>query len=234
MCQALSGRGVEHSAQQEELGLTTFPAVPFFAFAITMSPRSRHPDSWRYRGQAFTLVEATVAMAILTIAGAAVLLGIDTSLQTTNDCLERTIAAGMARQLMDEVMGARYSSAAPSGGAAATGARQSFTSIGDYNGYRAQPPVDPWGVELGQDSGGLGTRHPNSCAPASMIRQWRQEIDVYDVSEPDFSQSLPLTSGSEYRAVEVRIVRVDASRGNRVLASLRQVVAYVPPLPPPP
>ena len=64
-----------------------------------------------------------------------------------------------------------------------------------------------------------------------MIRQWRQEVDVYYVSEADLSKSLPKGQVSDYRAVEVRIVRVDSDRGNRVLASLRQVVAYVPPLP---
>lgn len=195
-----------------------------------MSPRLKPSDSRRHHGRAFTLVEATVAMAILAMAGAAVLLGIDTSLQTTNDCLERTIAAGIARQLLDEVLGAGYGKGV-SGNAPATGARHSFTTMADYNGYRAQPPVDPWGVALGQDGGGPRTRHANFCAPASMMREWRQEIDVYDVSEADFSRSQPLSPGSDYRAIEVRIVRIDSSRGNRVLASLRQVVAYVPPLP---
>ena len=70
---------------------------------------------------------------------------------------------------------------------AAYSARQSFTSIGDYNGYQPQPPVDPWGVELGQDSGGLGTRAPE-LLPANDTPV-ASEIDVYDVSEPDFSQS---------------------------------------------
>lgn len=160
------------------------------------------------------------------------LLGIDGALQTTNDCLERTIADGMTRQLLDEVLGARYGDNAASGGSATTGGtRESFAKIGDYNGYRAQPPVDRWGVALGQDGGEQRTRHPSFCAPASMIRRWRQEIDVYYVSEADFSKSLPPGQVSDYRAVEVRIVCVDSNRGNRVLASLRQVVAYVPPLP---
>ncbi len=186
-------------------------------------------------------------MVILSMAGAALLLGIDSSLQTTNDCLERTVAAGMARQLLDEVLGARYSDYAESGGVvldtahdaqpgptaaeAATGTRELFASIGDFHGFRAQPPVDSWGAVLGQDGGEQRPRHPNFCAPPSMIRPWRQEVDVYYVSENDFSTSLPQGQVSDYRAVEVRIVRVDAERGNRVLASLRQVVAYVPPLP---
>lgn len=205
-----------------------------------LEPSPRHST-------AFTLVEALVAMTILSVAGGAILLGVDSAVQTTNDCLERTIAGGMARQLLDEVLGARYSDYVESGGVtldtahasqlgptatkSATNTRELFTSIGDYHGFRAQPPVDAWGVALGQDGGELRTRHPNFRAPTSMIRQWRQEIDVYYVSGTDLSPASPQGQTSDYRAVEVRIVRVDAQRGNRVLASLRQVVAYVSPLP---
>lgn len=195
----------------------------------------------------FTLVEAVVAMAILAIAASAVLLGIDSAMQTTTDSLEQTVAAGMARQLLHEVAGTRYSVYAESFGAvldtahdtvlkpsawkAATGTRERFTDSDDFNGYRSQPPEDTWGVPLGQEDIQGNSRHANFQAPAGSFANWRQEIDVYYVNGSDFTQRLPAGRVSDYRAIEVRIVRADPNRGNRVLATLRQVIAYVPPLP---
>jgi len=191
----------------------------------------------------FTLVEAMVAMTIIAIAGAAVLVGVESGLQTTNDCLEQTVAAGLARQLLDEVVGGRYSEYSDAGSdtahdsvpgptawEAAAGTRERFDDIGDFNAFRSQAPVDTWGVPLGQDDTQGRRRHPSFYAPSGLFGTWRQEIDVYYVSEADLATRLPAGQVSDYRAVEVRIVLVDPAGGNRTLVSLRQVVAYVPPL----
>jgi len=205
----------------------------------------RRAGKQRRTAGAFTLIEATFSLAIIAVAGAAVLLGVDCSLQTTTECLERTVAAGMARQLLEEVVGSRYCDYAESGGSAdpahdpvlqpsgweaATGTRERFDDIGDYNGVRSQPPVDTWGTPLGRDDP-AGRRHPAFYANTALFDQWRQEIDVYYVSETDLVARLPKGQVSDYRAVEVRIVRVDGGGRQRVLATARQVVAYVPPLP---
>ncbi len=173
------------------------------------------------------------------LAGSVLLLGITSSLQTTSEAFEQTIADGMARQLMDEVLGARYMEFGcspydtvlqPGAAEAATGTRELFDDIDDYNGFSAQPPTDRWGIELGKDDGEGGERHPSFQATAGCFDNWRQEIDVYyvDPSAP----TTPLAAGqvSDYRAVTVRIVYVDPDGGERVLAKLRRVVAYVPPL----
>ena len=78
---------------------------------------------------------------------------------TTSESLEQTIASGMARQIVDEVLGARYKEAgtspyqypltANSWELQGTG-RERFDDTDDFNGFRAQPAEDLWGLELGQ------------------------------------------------------------------------------------
>lgn len=199
---------------------------------------SRHASTCRTR-KAFTLIEAVVAMAITVIAGSALLLGIHAALQTTDEALEQTVAQGMAEQLMDEVLGARYSAVGEDGysvnlgrsGYEATGpGRQRYNDIDDYNGVRVQPPEDLWGIKLGADDGEGDVRHPGFVAPSGFLNEWRQEIDVYYVDPNNLDNRLPYGQVSDYRAVEVRIYHVDSERGRRELARLRRVVAYVPPL----
>ena len=188
---------------------------------------------------AFTLVEALVAISITAIAASVLVLGIHTSLQTTDEGLQQTIALGMAEQLLDEVLGARYHAVGVDGYQVSFGpswyerlgsGRERYDDIDDYHALRIQPPEDLWGVRLGTDDGQGGQRHPNFRAPAGLLDVWRQEVDVYYVDESDLASPLPYGQVSDYRAVEVRILVVDPGRGTRQLASLRRVVTYVPPL----
>lgn len=187
----------------------------------------------------FTLVEALLSISIAAIGASVLLLGITSSLQTTNEALQRTIANGMAQQLMDEVVGGRYHDLngswdqinfTPSADEQAGLGRELYDDIDDYDGIRNQPPTDPWGIELGKDDRDGGERHPDFQAPAGFFDNWRQEIDVYYVAPPDLTA--PAGQVSEYRAVRVRIVYVDPEKGTRVLAELSRVVAYVPPIRP--
>ncbi len=188
-------------------------------------------------GGAFTLIEAIVAIGLAGLAGSALLLGVSSSLQTASDNLERTIALGIAEQLIDEVLGARYMEYGVSPYQVTlrasywerrTGTRERFDDIDDYNQVRSRPPVDMWGVQLGEDNGTGQLRHPNFRLPNDLLDRWREEIDVYYVDPNDFNRRLPWGQVSDYRAVEVRIVYVDPERGARELARLRRVVAYVP------
>ncbi|HID76840.1 MAG TPA: hypothetical protein EYP56_12700 [Planctomycetaceae bacterium] len=185
----------------------------------------------------FTLLEVVVATALAAMAGAAVLLGVTSSLQATDAAWEETVALGLAQQLMDEVLGARY--AAPGAGGRQTWlgpshwerrgrGRYRYNDIDDYNGFVAEPPTDPWGVPLGEDGGRGRRRHPRFRLPPEKLHGWRQEVRVYYVAPPDW-QPLPRGQTSDYRAVEVRIVRATPGGGRRQLALLRQVLAYVRP-----
>ncbi len=182
----------------------------------------------------FTLVEATVAIALTAIAGSVLLLGTTSSLQNTDDSMRRTIAYGMAQQLMDEIMGCRYmelgsnatdTTLGPNSTEKAAGTRELFDDIDDFNGYRCQPPKDMYGVALGADNGQGGKRYPNFQCPTNFLQNWRQEVDVYYISENNLTSALSSGQTSDYRAVEVRIMYVDPQRGSTELAKIRRVVA---------
>lgn len=182
----------------------------------------------------FTLIEATVAIALTSIAGSVLLLGTMSSLQNTDDSMRRTVAYGMAQQLMDEAMGCRYmelggsatdTTIGPGSTELAKGTRELFDDIGDFNGYRCQPPKDMYGVALGTDNGQGGQRYPNFQCSTAFLKNWRQEVDVYYVSESDLTSALSSGQTSDYRAVEVRIMYIDPQRGTTELAKIRRVVA---------
>jgi len=189
---------------------------------------------------AFTLVEALVSITITAMAASVLLLGTTSSLQATDEALKQTIAQGMAQQLMDEVVGARYHAAPVDGYQVTLGPsayeqqgaeRERYDDIGDYNGLRLQLPTDRWGIALGKEDLGGENRHENFEVPSGFFEHWKEEVDVYYVDESDLSVRLPAGQVSDYRAVEVRILYDDPQRGSREMARLRRVVAYVPPLP---
>jgi type II secretory pathway pseudopilin PulG len=188
----------------------------------------------------YTLVEAMVALSLTAMAGAVVLLTVETSLDAADQALEQTIAAGMAEQLLDEVMGAMYCdpgsdphevALAPDSGETLGSGRDQFDEIGDYNGYVAQPPEDRWGKPLGRGDDAGKLRPANFRAPAGAFDSWRQEVEVYYVEEDDPSTRLTSGQTSDYRAVEVVISRQISGGGYVELARLRRVAAYVPQAP---
>ena len=105
-----------------------------------------------------------------------------------------------------------------------------FDDIGDFNGYRSQPPKDFYGVALGTDDGQGGQRNPNFQASGTFLQNWQQQIDVYYVSDTNLNSALPAGQTSDYRAVEVRIIYNDPQSGPMQLALIRRVVTYVAPL----
>ena len=181
---------------------------------------------------AFTLIEAMVSISIAAISGSVLLLGVTSSLQTTSEAMERTIADGMARQLMDEVVGCRYMEPGVEfldntlGPEVGETSRDDFDDIDDYDGLRVQPPADRYGISLGADDGSGGVRHANFQATEDFFDDWREEVDVYYVDESNLTTRL--TSREKYLAIEVRIVKDDPDGGSRELANLRRVVVYVP------
>ncbi len=193
----------------------------------------------RRAAHGFTLIEALAAIALTAVAGSALLLGMTASLQNTDDALRRTVAIGMAQQLMDEAVGCRYMELGgspydavpgPNASESAAGTRLLFDDVDDFYGYRCQPPKDLYGIELGKDNGQGGERNPTFWCSPTFLQNWRQEVDVYYVSESDLTTRLPAGQTSDYRMVEVRVVANDPKSGPIVLANIRRVVAYVAPL----
>lgn len=184
----------------------------------------------------FTLVESMVAMSILAIAGAALMMGTASNSATTRDALERTMALGMAQQLLDEILGMRYceigvsptdTSLTANNSEIAAGARKQFDDIDDYNGIRTTPVTDRYGITLGTDDGRGGTRYSAFQVPAGYFTGWKQWVDVQYVSETNFAT--PLSSGvSNYRRIHVWITVDQADGTTRTLADLSRVVSNVP------
>jgi len=68
----------------------------------------------RRRNSGFTLVEAMVCMTLIALAGSALLLAAQTSMDSSDYAFEQNLARGIANQMIDEVMGRRYCAAASS------------------------------------------------------------------------------------------------------------------------
>lgn len=196
----------------------------------------RSERNGRARRTGFTLIEAMVAISLVAIAASALLLSTSASLQNTDDSLRQTITQDMAQQLMDEVVGCRYVAfgagpyqtvLCPNAAEAAADGR-SYDDIDDFNGFRGQPPTDPYGITLGADDGSGGLRDPAFQCRDGFFDNWRQEIDVYYVNQADPTAPLAAGQTSDYRVVEVRIIYVDPQRGDRELANIKRVVVYVP------
>ncbi|MCI0358702.1 MAG: prepilin-type N-terminal cleavage/methylation domain-containing protein [Planctomycetaceae bacterium] len=208
------------------------PALP-----VSLSPFAPREGVRQFPNRrGFSLVEAMAAITVLALAGAVLILAVETSMQTTTDAVDRTIADGLAQQLMDEISLKHFMEPGtsctdplgPSGWENAGSGRGRFNDTDDYEGFQAVPAEGIWGEPLGTGSGDGTVRYAAFQVPANYFASWRQRVEVYfvDPSNP----SLRLTSGtSEYRAIEVTIARLDDEGNARPLASRKKVIAYVPP-----
>lgn len=189
--------------------------------------------------KAFTLVESLVAVSIVAVAGSVLLLAVESSLQTTWDAVDKTIAEGIAQQVLDEVLTKRYmsegagpadalSTLGPNNTEKAGNGRERYNDTDDYRGFSAQPVEGIFGERLGVGDDEGGSRHPSFQIPASQFANWRQRIDVYYVHPTDHSIRLT-NSTSYYRAVEVTIEYVEPNGSVRPLARRKRVYAYLPP-----
>ncbi len=160
----------------------------------------------------FTLVEALVAISITAVAGSVLLLGVNASLQTTDDALRQTIALGLAQRLMNEVAGAA-----------------SIEEIDKYDAFRSQPPKDAWGIPLGSEDGKGGQRPNAFQMPAESLSQYAWEVRIHRVDPTDLTARLAAGAPSDYRLVEVCVTHHGPNSAARELARVQRVVAYVPP-----
>lgn len=102
--------------------------------------------------QGFTYIESMLALAILSLAGAAILTSVAGAVTSSNDLLYRSIGTGLAEQLLDEIAAAKF----PNGIATTLipmPTRNAFTTIDDYSGWSECPPRTKAGEVLGNDNG---------------------------------------------------------------------------------
>ena len=185
----------------------------------------------------FTLIEALVSLTILVLAGSVMLLAIETTVLSGDDALEQTIADGMARQIIDEVMGTRYAASSayvyqyplgPSSWEASGNGRERFNDTDDFHNFSAKPAEDLWGQPLGEGDDEGGLRYSNFRVPSGYFDKWKQRIEVYYVDDEDLSLRLTGSNTSNHRAVEVTILRQQPDNSLREITRSRRVYAYVP------
>lgn len=199
-----------------------------------MVPRSRSRSKRRRDG--FTFIEAMTAITIASIAGVALLTGVNTALQNTTFAVEQTIGIGMAQQLMDEIAGQQYARVptspydtplAPTSAESAGPGRSQYTNLADYNNLTDAPPTDLFGIPLGNDDGQGGTRNP-AMQIGSYFANWQRTVSVYYVSPTNLSTQLQAGQTSNYRAVQIQVSVQDKAGVWHPVANLRRVFAYVP------
>jgi hypothetical protein len=105
--------------------------------------------------------------------------------------------------------------------------RSAYVNLAAFNGVRTEPAKDPFNITLGTDDGQGGLRNPSMNAPNNYFARWKQEVDVYYVSNSDQSVKLTGTQTSDFRCVEVRIKYDDPILGLRPITTLKRVFAYV-------
>jgi prepilin-type N-terminal cleavage/methylation domain-containing protein len=186
----------------------------------------------------FSLIEALVALSVTSLAGAVLLLGVESSLSTTTDAVEQTIADGIAQQMLHEILTKRYAGPGENPLAATLGptsaealaARQNlFDDVDDYEGYVAKPLKGIDGERLGVGDGAGGQRLANFRVRSEFFSSWRLRVNVYYV-DPN-NHTVRSNAPTYFRAVEVNVEHVQPSGAALPLASRKRIVAYIPPPP---
>ncbi len=201
--------------------------------------RARSLREWIRRRAAFTLAEALVAITLVSLAGSALLLSVDTSTSAVDDSLVESMARNLADQLLEEALGKPFmepgSTSLPSSCRRETGETTNplktalCDDTDDYHLYFTLNAMhDPWAISLGQGNGRGGTRHTAFQLPSSMFSNWASLCTVEYV-EDDLQTAVPSGNTSNYRLIKVYVWRREPSIGWKLLASVKRVSAYVPP-----
>ncbi len=192
-----------------------------------------HRRDWIVRRRlrpGFSLVEALIALSIMALAGSVLLLSIESSLHSTTESVEQTIADGVAQQLLDEILTTRYAEDGLLGPAVDEllgSSRQLFDDVDDYAGYASQPLLDAFGQPLGAGDDEGGQRPANFRVPADFFQYWRQRVEVYYVDPATHTTSS--NDPTSYRAIEVTIEKLEPDGTVVPLSSRKRIVAYIPP-----
>jgi type II secretory pathway pseudopilin PulG len=184
----------------------------------------------------FSLIEALVALTITSLAGAVLLLSVQTALDTTVEAVDKTIADGIAQQMLDEILTKRYIGPAESPLATTLGPLTSelrnlgtslFDDVDDYSGYVARPLTGIFGEILGTGDDNGNARQQSFCVRSDYFQNWRLRVDVYYVDPTN--HLLRSASPTNVRMVEVNVELMRANGAAFPLANRKRVLAYVAP-----
>jgi prepilin-type N-terminal cleavage/methylation domain-containing protein len=176
-----------------------------------------------------TAIESLVAIAIVSIAGGAMLASHASAVQSGREIALMTVARGLADQLLEEVAASPVPTQAAT--TTPTGPRMNFTTIDHFNGWSESPPQDRYGRVLGTEgealSGSSSVRRAEMQADMTLLSRFRRSITIEKVL-PTGGTWTTTSSESLFRRVTVRVVFADDER-QRELAVASRIVAYVAP-----
>lgn len=166
--------------------------------------RVHRANSWRrYRGM--TLVEAVMAMLIVSVMLVAALNLVSASRMSEMTLADQNTGYALAEDLMAEVLNQAYADPVngstdfgPSSTEDDPGDRSLFDDVDDYDGWSASPPESKDGIEMAEFTG------------------WSRSVEVMRVALDDLNSEEVSDSG-------VKRIVVTVSHGGRVAATL---VAY--------
>jgi hypothetical protein len=182
-----------------------------------------------------------IALAVLSLAGAALLNSVAGAVQSSNDAIYRSVGQGLAEQLLEEIAAAKF----PNGSASlpsATPFRGSFTSIDDYANFSERPPRTKSGEVLGNDDGATpeqalslmllgkpGTRLTELDAAPNFVGRFTRSALVERVL-PTMSGWNVVPQHTPHRRVTVT-VSYTANSSTRTVAQVVRVFSAVSPSP---
>ena len=133
------------------------------------------------------MVESLIAIAVTAIAGGALLTSLGAAIQSSSSAAEMTVARGLADQMMDEILSARFPTS--SDVRAIDGTRAYFDDLDDYDKWSSRPPTERSGIVLGQDgllSGGTRLMRMDALRTDSIaLVNFTREVLVEPSSKPD-------------------------------------------------
>jgi type II secretory pathway pseudopilin PulG len=188
------------------------------------------------RRAAFSLIEALVALTITSLAGAVLCLSVQSSLSSTSEAVDQTIADGVAQQTLDEILTKRYVGAGdppllttlgPATSELLGGGTSLFDDTDDYAGYIAQPLKGSYGETLGTGDDSGNPRLANFRVRSDFFQNWRVRVDEYYVDPTD--HTVHSSTPTNFRAIEVHVELTQTGGAVLPLASRKRIIAYIPP-----
>jgi hypothetical protein len=182
-----------------------------------------------------------ISLAVISLAGAALLTSVAGAVSSCNDVLYRSIGHGLARQMIDEIAASTF----PSGTtvvATPKSDRSQFTSIDDYANWTEAPPRTKFGEVLGSDDatstssymslmyGGSGNRAAELQAAPGFLQRFTRSVRVERVQTGPQGWTV-VTQSTPYRRVTVVVTYTGTNQPAREVARITRVFSAVSPSP---
>lgn len=190
----------------------------------------------------FTYAESMIALAVLSLAGAALLNSVAGAVSSSNDSVYRTIGKGLAEQLLDEIAAAKF----PSRTATAPPTmpfRSAFATIDDYAGWAESPPRTKAGEVLGADNGATAaeaymflmtgngaSRTAELQAAPGFVNRFTRSVSV-DRVQPGSTGWTVESQHTPHRRVTVTVTYTASNQPARTVAQVSRVFSSVAPAP---